>query len=205
MTCQARPARASSGARQARAPRHGSTCQLSMAVYTGFNPISCCYEERAQGHRCDFKWGLSWWHAKRAQRAPRQARARRARLVTALHVNCLWLYIPDLIQFLAVMGSAHKAPAVISNGAFHDAMTSARPARARRAACLEKLYRLIWDTRTRAAWHCIHIMSAVYGCIPDFLLSWSARGQRVCIVTSPLAPNAHMFFIYMYIYIISII
>ena len=140
------------------------------------------------------------WQA-RAHRTPRQARARRVRASSRLYLSTVYGCIPDLIQFLAVMRSAHKAPAVISNGAFHDAMTSARPARARRAACLEKLYRLIWDTRTRAAWHCIHIMSAVYGCIPDFLLSWSARGRRVCIVTSPLAPNAHMFFIYIYIYI----
>ena len=77
----ARPARASSGARQARAPRHGSTCRLSS--------------------------------------------------------GCL----PDLITFLAVMRSARKALAVFSNGAFHDDMTIARPARASSGARQERASR----------------------------------------------------------------
>ena len=130
MTCQARPARASSGARQARAPRHGSTCQLSMAVYTGFNPISCSFEERAQGARCDFKWGLSWWHDKRAPSARLVRRAPCARASSRLYMSTVYGCIPDLIQFLAVLRSVHTATAVISNRAVHDDMTSARPARA---------------------------------------------------------------------------
>ena len=131
-----RQARAQPAPRQARARRARRVTALHVNclwLYTGFNPISCCYEERAQGHRCDFKWGLSWWHAKRAQRAPRQARARRARgarEASRLYMSTVSGCIPDLIQFLAVMRSAHKAPAVISNGAFHDDMTSVRPARA---------------------------------------------------------------------------
>ena len=176
-----------------------------MAVYTGFNPISCCYEERAQGHRCDFKWGLSWWHAKRAQRAPRQARARRARLVTALHVNCLWLYIPDLVQFLAVMGSAHKAPAVISNGAFHDAMTSARPARARRAACLEKLYRLMRHQDTRCMTLHSHYVSRLWLYTGFLAVMIRARSTCMYCYLSPCAKCTYVLYIHVYIYIISII
>ena len=139
-----------------------------------------------------------------AQRAPRQARARRAacfeklywllwgtRTHTAshcLHIMAVYSCLPDILLLWWARARRATTEARTRRALWFQmrlfvmtrqarAQRAPRQARARRAACFEKLYWLLWGTRTHTASQCLHIMG-VYSCLPDFLLLWWARARR---------------------------
>ena len=87
-------------------------------LYTGFNPTSCCYEERAQGARCDFKWGLSWWHDKRAPSARLVRRAPGAQPVLKSSIG--WSETPGHALHHTAFTLCQPSMAVYRISCFHD-------------------------------------------------------------------------------------